>query len=174
MDNVSDSDTTGAGAVLAGVPGVACWPVVAAVETELITQEASIFVGVHTSEKIKKPKIDKTPQQVAKQETLRELEKRTPEEWEKLIEGIVNLEVRTRVACMVWWDYFSFREVAEKWPHLDKYLALAFPAGQTAEINPSVTEIVRALESIGYANGLATSRACKVDDVVEADDDEEI
>jgi hypothetical protein len=62
----------------------------------------------------------------------------------------------------------EFREVAEKWPHFDKYLALAFPAGQTAEINPSVTEIVRALESIGYTNGLATSRVCKVDDVVEA------
>lgn len=69
--------------------------------------------------KKKTPRIIKNPERNAR---LR-LRRRKPEEWLAAVETIEDQNLRTQVACTIWWDYFGKREVRHAWKHLDGYLA---------------------------------------------------
>ena len=51
---------------------------------------------------------------------------RGPAQWRAAVELIENIEVRARVAAIVWWDYFGGRTVRSRWDHLDVYLKHPF------------------------------------------------
>ena len=44
---------------------------------------------------------------------------RSPEEWKKAVDNIVDKIVRIQAACVVWWDFFSMRPASDPWNHLD-------------------------------------------------------
>ena len=50
------------------------------------------------------------------------LKERTPEEWARAVRQIEDRDLRCRVGCVVWWDYFAYRPVPERWHHLDRYV----------------------------------------------------
>ena len=54
------------------------------------------------------------------------LKRLAPGQWLWRIEKIPARPLRCRVACIVWWDYFASRTIAERWPHLDKYVEAPF------------------------------------------------
>ena len=51
---------------------------------------------------------------------------RGPAEWLAAVELIEDENVRARVACIVWWDYFGGQPVRHRWKHLDVYLKRPF------------------------------------------------
>jgi hypothetical protein len=81
----------------------------------------------------------------------KELSKKTPEQWR---EDILNLPAAQRecVAKVIFWDYFSTRTVAERWPHLDPWLTV-----RAVETKPR--PLAKALWACGYTAYAATNRA---------------
>ena len=75
----------------------------------------------------------------------------SPATWRALVDK-VPLGCRCEVAHIVWWDWFAGRVVAERWPHLDKYLKM--PIWQ----KPTNEEIIRGLRLCGYSEKHAISR----------------
>ena len=63
--------------------------------------------------------------------------------------------VQKPVARIVWWDYFSTRIVAERWPHLDKLIHC--PNGEVLE-EISSQEMRAALVKVGYTAEKAALR----------------
>lgn len=49
------------------------------------------------------------------------LRARSPQEWRERIDRI-PYEFRLAIASIVWWDFFSEREVKERWDELDEYV----------------------------------------------------
>ncbi len=88
-------------------------------------------------------------------QVLRDLKAKTPEAWAADIGNLLP-PVRNRVACLVWWDYFSHRNVTEAWPHLDKYIKCPF-------VNVPDEQVIRALHKVGYSPTEATRRATTED-----------
>lgn len=82
---------------------------------------------------------------------LKELRKRTPEEWAYRIEGLPS-SIRTAAAKLVWWDHFGLRTVADRWPHLDGYLKFS---DEEAPFAP----LAEALITLGYPEKVARTRA---------------
>lgn len=81
----------------------------------------------------------------------RQLKRRSPQAWKCAVELIPDKIVRTRVACIVWWDYFAGRRYVDRWPHLDKYLDREFVPVQRDILS-------RALHAAGYSPWHATWR----------------
>ena len=50
------------------------------------------------------------------------LKERTPQEWLLAIRQISDKQLRCRVACVIWWDYFAWRPYKDRWGHLDCYV----------------------------------------------------
>src|SRR5262245_44937225 len=80
-----------------------------------------------------------------------ELKARTPSEWKAALLDIADLNVRTRVATIVWWDYFGARPFKRRWPHLDQYLRAPVP-----EVSRSA--LAAGLITVGYHPVLAHAR----------------
>jgi hypothetical protein len=54
------------------------------------------------------------------------LAKRTGKEWAAMIMKIKDRALRQRVACLVWWTYFSFKTKHDRWPDLDDIISEPF------------------------------------------------
>jgi len=73
-----------------------------------------------------------------------------PEQWLARIEELPN-PVKTRAAWIVWWDFFSYRDVPDRWPHLDHLI--------NAKCEPVTDgDLALALNILGYTPYSATAR----------------
>lgn len=95
------------------------------------------------------PRIIKNPERNAR---LR-LRRRKPEEWLAAVETIEDRNLRTQVACTIWWDYFSNREGKDAWRQLDRFLA-----AWTKDISITAADHRAALVQCGYTPKLAEER----------------
>lgn len=77
---------------------------------------------------------------------------RPPADWERRIEAIENRQVRIRVACIVWWDYYSGQPDDTGWHGLDHYLVER--VGDITE-----DQMAAGLETLGYTPFQARHRA---------------
>ena len=50
------------------------------------------------------------------------LARRRPEKWAAMIEEIKDSRTRSKVACLVWWEYFSRCEATQAPQHLKEYV----------------------------------------------------
>ena len=78
-----------------------------------------------------------------------------PQEWANDVAQIPNPIVRAQIACLIWWDFFSYRtrENGQRhWDHLDSYMA-GFKPGV------SDRDTARALIDCGYHPFDAAARA---------------
>ena len=74
------------------------------------------------------------------------LRERTPENWLLRIEMIKNLNVREKIAKIVWWDYFANKPRIKGYNnHLDKYANVQFT---DTMISPD--DMCNELRKIGY------------------------
>ncbi len=71
------------------------------------------------------------------------LAKRTGKEWAAMIMKIKDKALRQRVACLVWWTYFSFKTKRNKWPDLDDIISEPF-------LDAPDDAVKKALWKIGY------------------------
>jgi hypothetical protein len=79
---------------------------------------------------------------------------RSPQQWRDAIDLIENVEVRARVACIVWWDYFGGQSVRKRWGQLDVYLKMP--------VVPMKNSVIEAgLIIAGYTPTRAKSRIAK-------------
>ena len=85
---------------------------------------------------------------------VRLLRLRTPEEWSRMIYAISNENVRIKVACIVWWDYFGSRSTENRWPHLDE---LVNQGRGNLSFDKSLA--TKALVKLGYSLNEAERRA---------------
>jgi hypothetical protein len=83
-------------------------------------------------------------------EAKKALQERTPEEWLERIEELPN-PLKTRAAWICWWDFFSYREVPNRWHHLDHLI--------NAKCDPVTDgDLAVALNILGYSPYMATAR----------------
>jgi hypothetical protein len=68
---------------------------------------------------------------------------RTGKEWASMIMKIKDRALRQRVACLVWWTYFSFKTKRNKWPDLDDIISEPF-------LDAPDDAVKKALWKIGY------------------------
>ena len=80
--------------------------------------------------------------------------RRQPDVWREAIDTITNMRVRTHVACIVWFDFFSHRRGTSTWNHLNEYKD-AYDPQKSADIH----SVRKALVSVGYPVRLAERRA---------------
>ena len=71
-----------------------------------------------------------------------------------VIDAISDPILRTQAACIVWWDYFGGREVADRWPQLDEFRKDWRPPW---EIDQPALESV--LLQLGYHPEIAKTRS---------------
>lgn len=74
----------------------------------------------------------------------RRLRERTPQEWQSAIKKLPRA-LANRVASVVFWDFFGLRTVAERWPHLDKYIQ------GKQDLRIPNAEIIKGLIEVGYS-----------------------
>lgn len=88
----------------------------------------------------------------------RNLRDRDPRQWLKKIRALKGFDkdVKIQTVCIVWWDYFSGRRGDERWPHLDRYLAL-YDVGSA----PDTHRVVDGLVKLGYTRRAALIRMIK-------------
>jgi hypothetical protein len=80
----------------------------------------------------------------------RELSEREPEEWLRIIKTFRG-NLRTRLACLVWWDIYSMRESKHRVNHFDPFLAA--PYQECCQ-----DKLKAALLKCGYSETMATQR----------------
>lgn len=73
------------------------------------------------------------------------VEERTPEAWRAAIDQITDLNLRIKVACLVWWDFFADRPAESRWPHLDDLIKEYKPETQ---LKPAA--LAAAMRKVGY------------------------
>lgn len=105
-------------------------------------------------------KVEAWARELKKRETeiRRALNDRSPQTWARKVEAIQG-KARQRVACIVWWDFFSDRPVKERMPHLDRFMACRLLGRATDE------EVVAGLCKVGYSPWMAENRM-NGDDVI--------
>jgi hypothetical protein len=77
----------------------------------------------------------------------------TEQEWVARIEKIRG-KIKSEIAKIVWFDFFSIRETSEKWYGLDKYI-------DTPYLDYARAEIIKKLIQVGYSEKHANSRITK-------------
>jgi hypothetical protein len=84
-----------------------------------------------------------------------ELKGRSPEEWVKVVKKLRPPDVRHRVACIVWWDWFGHLKKSERWAHLDYWV--------DSHITPEVSDerLIDGLKEAGYTETMAHWRVMK-------------
>lgn len=80
----------------------------------------------------------------------RELSNREPDEWLRIIKGFRG-NLRTRLACLIWWDIFSMREAKNRTNHFDPFLAAPYQ-------DCCQDKLKDALLKCGYSETMATQR----------------
>lgn len=91
------------------------------------------------------------------------LRERTPKEWRNLIEQVPN-DTRAYVARLIWWDWFSHRDVPNRWNELDDFLHIPYARLMWERENPDKVhepdqnEIFHVLLAMGYPESLALNR----------------
>lgn len=78
---------------------------------------------------------------------------RGPDDWLRAVDGVKKRKVRLQVANIVWWDFFSQRVAADRWPQLDKHIAEWRPSH-----NAPIEHIRDGLRAVGYPGRLADRR----------------
>lgn len=76
-----------------------------------------------------------------------------PEEWLKLIMSQPE-EIRPKLACVVWWDFFAGRLTEKRWNHLDSVMS---EYSNDCDYPPE--ELMKALIAIGYPQNEAKKRS---------------
>ena len=79
---------------------------------------------------------------------------RSPADWRAAIDGIGDLAVRIKVACIVWKDWLGHRQAANGWQHLADHGVVSLP---DRDADPE--RVCQALIGIGYARHLAIRRS---------------
>jgi hypothetical protein len=98
-----------------------------------------------------------SPEEALKIRCRAELKLRSPSEWKAILLTIPDQDIRTRVACIVWWDYFASRPYRRRWSHLDQYLRSPFVAVDH-------DALVAGLIQVGFVPPLAIARVHSVVD----------
>lgn len=76
----------------------------------------------------------------------RSLAELSPEDWVGRVNSL-PAKARPQIARMIWWDFWSERTVAERWPHFDQYLQFDHEEDQ----NPLPrTMVAKCLKAVGY------------------------
>jgi hypothetical protein len=78
----------------------------------------------------------------------RELEQLSPKDWRERI-MILPEKIRSAVARIIWWDFFSQRTVKNRWNHLDDILSGPDATGE---------EIREGLEICGFNRKMSHAR----------------
>jgi hypothetical protein len=79
-----------------------------------------------------------------------ELRDRSPQEWLQKIEELPE-PIRTRASWIIWWDFFSYREVPDRWPQLDHLI--------NKKCEPVTDgDLAMALHILGYTPYMAVAR----------------
>ena len=79
------------------------------------------------------------------------LKRVSPKQWRNRVASVPK-KMQTEVAHVIWWDWFSGRDVTERWPDLDTYIR------QPKWNKPTDAEIVAGLMLCGYSQPYATKR----------------
>ena len=93
-----------------------------------------------------------------------ELREKHPQTWREQILDLPD-DIRNHVARLVWWDWFSYRPVPERWPHLDEFLNVPYSqllwerANPELVVQPDFRKVCEALISLGYSEQQALQRA---------------
>jgi hypothetical protein len=85
-----------------------------------------------------------------------QLRARTGNEWNKLVGSFNDRALQVKVASIVWWDFFSNRNITQRWEELDEFLIDAFNPNLP---DPSVEALRDGLTAVGYPPTLAAKRA---------------
>jgi hypothetical protein len=90
-------------------------------------------------------KVDQWSQDILQREAGRmlRLAKIRPEEWQKRIFQVDEI-AQGHVARIIWWDFFGDVEVNDRWPHLDRWIKMAFN-----EI--PIEDLITGLNVVGYS-----------------------
>lgn len=84
---------------------------------------------------------------------LSSLRHRPTRDWEDIVRSVAPMEVRVRVACIVWWDFLSTRRAENT--YID-YLKDRYRATDAADV-PS-DPIIAGLIAVGYPESVAKNR----------------
>ena len=78
---------------------------------------------------------------------------RSPATWSILIRAMPT-HLQAPVASLVWWDHFSQRISAKRWPHLDDLI-------RRPHVEPPQEELIEALVGLGYGRRYIKTRLAR-------------
>jgi len=78
------------------------------------------------------------------------MKERSPDQWLKIIKSLPK-RVQSRVACLVWWDYFGGQRVDKRWAHLDDLISKPYQ-------HLPLADVIEGLTLVGYTPWAATCR----------------
>jgi hypothetical protein len=83
---------------------------------------------------------------------------RSPVTWRNAINEIPEHSVRVQVACLVWWDYFSWRPSSDPWTTLND-----LKDDWKTDVYYDQDKVFAGLMRVGYPEGAARRRGYFVD-----------
>ena len=86
----------------------------------------------------------------SEQQIKRELAGRDPAEWLSLILEFKE-PLRTRLACLVWWDFYGIKEAKNRSNNLDHFLI-------APHVDCDHDKLIKALIYCGYSESMAAHR----------------
>ena len=81
------------------------------------------------------------------------LKRRKPSVWLNKVEQIQRPWLRKKIACLVWWDFFSERMSGNAWDHLNHYIGIS-----DTDRRATQDEVIPVLVRLGYTEHMAWSR----------------
>lgn len=85
------------------------------------------------------------------------LRRRSSLEWQRLIDDVTDINVRSCVACIVWWDFYSWGSKPSP-VYFSKYLYVFDPGVDTVKDSKFKSGVAAALISLGYDKCYARER----------------
>ena len=79
---------------------------------------------------------------------------RTQEQWLGVITQFRG-NMRTRLACVIWWDFYGIRQAKKRWSNLDHFVKLPHVDCDTSKLRLNLIKC-------GYSDFMATIRAVNV------------
>jgi hypothetical protein len=86
----------------------------------------------------------------SEQEIKRELAGREPSEWLSLILEFKE-PLRTRLACLVWWDFYGIKQAKDRGGNLDHFLI-------APHVDCDHDKLIKAMIYCGYSQSMAAHR----------------